>query len=91
MALPQNGDFSKLLGNGENPNGMIAQTPNGTERNGTGSDGSTWRYAMADGPRWNDDPTPRPPPLTPVEEDPAVPAMPKNRVAVGAHTRRKPR
>jgi hypothetical protein len=90
MALPKNGDFSQLLGTGENPNGMIAQTPNGTERNGGGSDGMTYRYGMADGPRWNDDPTPQPPPLVSVEIAAMTPSLPKNRVAVSSHTRRKP-
>lgn len=78
MTLPS--DLSKLLGNGENPNGMIAQTANGTIRNGRGGDGDTWRYNMADGPRWNTDPRPE----GPVDTDPAM-------VTVSMHSRRKRR
>lgn len=59
MALPKDGDFSKLLGKGENPNGFVSQTPNGTYINGRGSDGYQPRYwPMADGSRWNEDPRP---------------------------------
>jgi hypothetical protein len=60
MALPKNGDFSRLLGKGENPNGLVAQTVNGTVVNGVGGDGVVFRFPgeMADGPRWNEDPRP---------------------------------
>jgi hypothetical protein len=92
MALPKNGDFSELLGNGENPNGMIAQTPNGTERGGVGSDGRTWRWDMADGPRWNADPMPIPPSLVPIEAmGETGPTIARGRVAVNGYTRRKPK
>lgn len=74
MALPK--DLSELLGKGENPNGMIAQTPNGTERDGMGSDGSEMRYNMADGERWNGDPMPGVAPLTPLyPEGRSLPAV----------------
>lgn len=56
MALPKDGDFSRLLGEGENPNGFVAQTANGTIRNGRGGDGETFWRGSADGPRWNEDP-----------------------------------
>ena len=59
MALPKDGDFSKLLGKGENPQGFVSQTPNGTYINGRGSDGYQYRWwPMADGKRWNEDPRP---------------------------------
>lgn len=89
--IPKRRSFADLVASGENPNGMIAQTPNGTERNGSGSDGMTYRYNYADGPRWNDDPTPQPPPLVSVEYAAMTPSLPPNRVAVASHTRRKPR
>lgn len=58
MELPKDGDFSKLLGDGENPRGFVSQTANGTYINGRGSDGYQPRYwPMADG-AWNDDPRP---------------------------------
>lgn len=58
MALPKDGDFSKLLGTGENPNGFVSQTCNGTLVDGRGGDGNNYAaYGfMADGPRWNSDP-----------------------------------
>jgi hypothetical protein len=59
MALPKDGDFSKLLGTGENPLGFVSQTANGTYIDGRGSDGYQPRYwPMADGKRWNSDPRP---------------------------------
>lgn len=58
MALPKSGDWSELLGSGENPKGMVAQTANGTIVNGEGGDGRSWRGSMADGSRWNSDPRP---------------------------------
>jgi hypothetical protein len=66
MALDK--DFSKLLGRGENPNGMVAQTANGTIRQrgfsgDGGGDGDAWRYGMVDGSRWNDDPRIKPEPI----------------------------
>jgi hypothetical protein len=58
MALPKDGDFSKLLGKGENPNGFVSQTCNGTLIDGRGGDGYNERAygRMADGARWNTDP-----------------------------------
>lgn len=58
MALPKDGDFSKLLGEGENPKGFVSQTANGTIINGEGGDGYQWRDEsnMADSWRWNSDP-----------------------------------
>jgi hypothetical protein len=57
MALPKDGDFSKLLGKGENPNGFVSQTANGTLIDGRGGDGENYAWGgMADGPRWNQDP-----------------------------------
>jgi hypothetical protein len=39
---------------GENPNGFVSQTSNGTNINGAGSDGVDWTWGPgADGPRWN--------------------------------------
>jgi hypothetical protein len=59
MALSK--DFSKLLGRGENPNGMVSQTANGTVRQvdfsgDGGDDGDMWRFGQVDGSRWNSDP-----------------------------------
>lgn len=89
MALPKNGDFSELLGEGENPNGMIAQTPNGTVTNGLGGDGDQFRYSLiADGARWNTDPRQE---RSVVELAAAAPSLPRGRVSVMAHTRRKRR
>lgn len=73
--LPKNGDFSKLLGTGENPNGFVAQTANGTIINGQGGDGWSRPWNTADG-GWNDDPRIERTPLG----EPAV-------VEVRAHTR----
>lgn len=56
--VPKNGDFSQLLGAGENGRGMVAQTPNGTLINGHGGDGYCHPSVEADGPRWNSDPRP---------------------------------
>lgn len=56
--IPKSGDFSKLLGRGENPNGMVVQTANGTIVNGRGGDGDCRPWTMADGPLWNTDPRP---------------------------------
>jgi len=39
---------------GENPNGFVSQSNNGTNINGAGSDGDDWTWGFpADGPRWN--------------------------------------
>lgn len=81
-------NLDKLVGKGENPNGFIAQTANGTIRDGHGGDGDQPRYNMADGPRWNTDPRIEPKPL----DDPyafSSPAIPRGHVAVSAYTRRK--
>jgi hypothetical protein len=87
MTLPA--DLSKLLGTGENPNGMVAQTANGTLVDGRGGDGYTWRDGMmADGPRWNEDPrieAPNPAPGLGSEQ------VPRGKVLVAGHMRRKPR
>jgi hypothetical protein len=47
-------NLAGMVGAGENPNGTVAQTSNGTNINGKGSDGDwcTWGIP-ADGPRWN--------------------------------------
>ena len=50
--VPKNGDFSQLLGPGENLLGFVAQTPNGTLVNGHGGDGYSHPYVEADG-GWN--------------------------------------
>ena len=91
MPLPR--DLSELLGEGENPNGMVSQTPNGTVINGMGGDGSQYRWDMADGARWNADPLPKPEALQPIEGElsGATPYVPRGRVAVTAHTRKKRR
>jgi len=81
-------DLDKLLGKGENPNGFVAQTANGTIRDGRGGDGETWRYGQADGPRWNEDPRIMPEPLY---DAPTGPVVPRGHVQVSAHTRRKGR
>ena len=64
MQIPKNGDFSQLLGTGENAHGYVAQTPNGTLINGRGGDGYDHPFVEADGPRWNDDPRPGVPNMT---------------------------
>ena len=79
MPLPK--DLSELLGEGENPHGMVAQTPNGTFINGRGSDGFVWKDNLdADGARWNDDPRME----TPILEPTGI-------VRVQAHVRSKRR
>jgi hypothetical protein len=88
MAFPR--DVSKLVDGGENPNGMISQTPNGTIRDGMGCDGSQPRYNMADGPRWNRDPAPELP-RSFVSVEPPVASIPLDRIMIASHTRRKPR
>jgi len=52
--LPKNGDWSKLLDRGENPNGLVSYTNNGTRVNGARADGEqiNW-YPQLDGPRWS--------------------------------------
>lgn len=64
MALPKDGDFSKLLDKGENPSGFVSQTANGTLIDGRGGDGHSWMrpWPTVDG-AWNDDPRPRTMPL----------------------------
>lgn len=49
----KNGDWSKLLDMGENPNGLVAYTPNGTKLNGKPptEDRPNW-WPQYDGPRW---------------------------------------
>jgi hypothetical protein len=43
-----------FIGRGENPNGMVSQTSNGTNINGAGSDGEDYIWGIpADGSRWN--------------------------------------
>lgn len=93
--IPISGDWSELLGTGENPNGVVAQTPNGTVINGAGGDG--WEFAHerdnTDGERWNRDPMPK-------RDGPRMMDMPETlgatavtvgvgRVRVVAHTRKK--
>jgi hypothetical protein len=56
--VPKNGDMSQLLGPGENPNGFVAQTPNGTMVDGKSCDGYFHPMVEADGERWNSDPRP---------------------------------
>ncbi len=73
-------NFVDLLGTGENPNGVVAQTANGTIINGRGGDGSEWRGKMADGPRWNTDPREE----APLMVEPGI-------VRVSSHVRRKGR
>lgn len=47
-------NLTGMVGRGENPNGFVAQTPNGTNINGEGSDGDDRAWGLtADGPRWN--------------------------------------
>lgn len=58
--IPKDGDFSKFLGEGENPNGTVAQTPNGTMINSRGSDGEQPFRQMTDGERWSRDPVIQP-------------------------------
>lgn len=58
MALPQNGDWSSLVGKGENPNGMVSQTPNGTVVNGVGGDGCQFNWGDGIDGGWNQNPMP---------------------------------
>jgi hypothetical protein len=99
------GDFSKLLGEGENPNNHVQQIPDGTIRGlgygrGVqpsaaleGSAGFTWRDNQADGPRWNQDPRLPIKPLVPIPEpgymDIATAHPNPSVVNVVAHVRRK--
>ena len=62
--VPKNGDFSQLLGQGENPNGFVSYTPNGTLVNGHGGDGYSHPWPTADGERWSADPRPGVPQMT---------------------------
>lgn len=88
MTLPS--DLSKLLGDGENPNGFVSQTGNGTLLNGRGGDGCTYNWGMKpDGARWNDDPRPECQ-MSDMGMTPAV-VVPRGRVMVSGHMRRKPR
>ena len=91
-------DWEKLYGKGENPNGMISHTPNGVERNGMGSEGMGERWGGApNGRRWQGDPMPPIPDLESAYEPMSVsggmgtPIVPRNKVMVASHTRRKPR
>jgi hypothetical protein len=70
---------------------MVAQTANGTVVNGRGGDGDEFRFGMnADGPRWNTDPRPEAPQPDQTIGSAGV-VLPRGRVAVSAHTRRKGR
>ena len=47
-------NFANMVGRGENPNGLVQQTANGTSIAGKGSDGDDFLWGIeADGPRWN--------------------------------------
>jgi hypothetical protein len=47
-------NFASMVGRGENPNGVVQQTSNGTSIDGKGSDGDDFVWGIAaDGPRWN--------------------------------------
>jgi hypothetical protein len=46
-------DFARMVGRGENPNGVVQQTSNGTWVNREGADGDDFVWFPADGPRWN--------------------------------------
>ena len=69
MTLPKH--LYQLLGKGENPNGMVAQTANGTVRQdgnfsgdgGDDGDNFGYRFGQVDGQRWNADPRIRPAPI----------------------------
>lgn len=41
------------VGRGENPNGVVAQTSNGTNVNGEGSDGENYAFGLTADGRWN--------------------------------------
>lgn len=84
MGLPKDGDFAGLVAEGENPNGFVAQTANGTRRDGFADDGMTYSWGpRPDGERWNCNPMPGAEPYA----DAPAPAV----VSVTAHTRRRPR
>lgn len=84
MGLPKDGDFAGLVAEGENPNGFVAQTANGTRRDGFADDGRTYQWGTPpDGARWNFNPMPG--------AEPEMPAMAATVVSVTAHTRRRPR
>lgn len=59
MAPPRgrngNVSFARMVGPGENPNGLTAITPNGVAHDvGEGFNQDPWRYnRQADGERWN--------------------------------------
>jgi len=65
MAKRGNLNFEKLYqtdGPYTNPNGMVAQNPNGTIINGNGGDGQQYSWPpRADGEKWNTNPVPQPP------------------------------
>ena len=47
-------NFASIVGRGENPNGIVQQTSNGTWVNREGADGDDFIWGLAaDGPRWN--------------------------------------
>jgi hypothetical protein len=47
-------NFAGMVGRGENPNGLVQQTSNGTWVNRQGADGDDFVWGIpADGPRWN--------------------------------------
>lgn len=63
MSPRKNGklDFEGMIANGENPNGMMAQTADGTLRNADALGPQDWHWNQsADGPRWNDGFQPKP-------------------------------
>ena len=87
--IPKNADFSQLLGKGENPSGMIAQTPNGTERDGVGSDGREWQWGAPNGVRWNKNPMPEAPPLQTIPIEVETLETRPGQVRVNAHFRKR--
>jgi hypothetical protein len=47
-------NFAGIVGRGENPNGIVQQTSNGTWINREGADGDDFIWGVpADGSRWN--------------------------------------
>jgi len=55
-------DFSKIVARGENPNGVVQQTSNGTVIDGAGGDGFQYNWGdKPDGARWNNNPMPQNP------------------------------
>lgn len=42
-----------FVGKGENPNGMVTQTSNGTNVNGKGADGDDFTWGVPADGRWN--------------------------------------